>query len=62
MDFDLPDFAKPEPASPTWVVAPVIMVNDKGQPCRKKEDCFMWTREQIGFGWHYSQEEPVPEF
>lgn len=62
VDCDLPDFAKPEQASPTWAVARIVMVNDKGQPTRKKEDCYMWTREQYGFGWRYTREEPVPEF
>jgi hypothetical protein len=32
--------------------APLVMVNDKGQPVTKVEQCWKWSRLVVGFGWH----------
>lgn len=57
---DLPDFDAIE--KPKQLDARIVMVDRAGRPTKKKENCYMWTRERLGFGWHYQDKEPAPEF
>jgi hypothetical protein len=65
--FDDAAVDKPRPAAPVAKVvhvvpsldAHLVMVNDRGQPVTKVEQCWKWSRLVRGFGWH---EGVPPEF
>lgn len=59
---DLPDFDTLLPKPEKRFDARVVMVDEEGRPTKKRDLCYMWTRERFGFGWHYPAEEPIPEF
>lgn len=42
-------------------IAPIVMVDKDARPTNKPELCYMWTRLQKGFGWHYPSERPIPK-
>lgn len=44
------------------LLAPLIMINDKGQPVVKADKCWMWTRAVVGFGWWKNSERSVPKW
>ena len=58
--FDEAAVGKPKVVAPVPAVrhavpsldAPLVMVNDKGQPVTKVEHCWRWSRLVRGFGWH----------
>jgi len=51
---------KPDPPKVQKMLAPLVMLNAKGQPVTKVQDCFMWSRLERGVGWHRASEKPVP--
>lgn len=43
-------------------IAPLVMVDREARQTKKPELCYMWTRLQKGFGWHYPADKPIPKF
>lgn len=44
----------------TGSTARLVMINQAGQETNKRSQCWKWTREQFGYGWHNPEEKPLP--
>lgn len=44
------------------LLPPVIMLDNHGRVTNKENDCYMWSRHGLGFGWNKPEEgKPVPK-